>query len=128
VRKYDASGNELWTNQFGTSSFDALLSLQGIAAQGSAVFVGGLTFGTFPGGPTGSGQDFFLAKIDAQEMSRRNAPFKVEEIEQLALIDRLPTHHDSPPPLKASTKRNHDSPIITSDFFNSIDPKLPFHG
>jgi hypothetical protein len=55
-------------------------------------------------------------------MPRRNAAFEVEEIEQLALIDRLPTHHDSPPPLKASTKRNHDSPIITSDFFNSIDP------
>jgi len=39
------------------------------------------------------------------------------------LIDRLPTHHDTPPPLKASTKRNHDSPIITSDFFNSIGQK-----
>ncbi len=29
-----------------------------------------------------------------------------------------------PPPLKASIGRNHDSPIITSDFFNSIDLKL----
>src|SRR4029077_9899082 len=54
-------------------------------------------------------------------MAFRDALLEVEEIEQLALIDRLPTHHDPPPPLKASTKRNHDSPIITSDFFNSID-------
>jgi hypothetical protein len=29
------------------------------------------------------------------------ALFEVEEIEQLALIDRLPTHHDPPPPPKA---------------------------
>ena len=59
-------------------------------------------------------------RIDAaKEMAFRDALLKVEEIEQLALIDRLPTHHDPPPP-KASTKRNHDSPIITSDFFNSI--------
>jgi hypothetical protein len=27
-------------------------------------------------------------------MACRNAPFEVEEIEQLALIDHLPTHHD----------------------------------
>src|SRR5262249_50575890 len=39
---------------------------QGIAVQGSAVYVGGLTFGTFPGQPAGAGQDFFGAKIDAQ--------------------------------------------------------------
>jgi hypothetical protein len=57
-------------------------------------------------------------------MAFRNALFEVEEIEKLALIDRLPTHHDPPPPLNASARRNHDSPIITSDFFNSIDPKL----
>src|SRR4029078_5531220 len=60
-------------------------------------------------------------RIDAaQEMALRDAFLEVEEIEQLPLIDRMPTHHDPPPPLKASTKRNHDSPIITSDFFNSI--------
>src|SRR5258705_6859893 len=62
-------------------------------------------------------------RIDAaKEMAFRDALLKVEEIEQLALIDRLPTHHDPPPPLNASTRRNHDSPIRTSDFFNSIDP------
>jgi hypothetical protein len=30
-------------------------------------------------------------------MARRNAAFEVEKIEQLALIDRLPTHHDPSP-------------------------------
>jgi hypothetical protein len=57
-------------------------------------------------------------------MPFRDTLLEVEEIEQLALIDRLPTHHDPPPP-KASTKPNHDSPTITSDFFNSIDPMPP---
>ena len=58
-----------------------------------------------------------------KEMAFRDALLELEEIEQLALIDRLPTHHAPPPPLKASTKRNHDLPIITSGFFNTIDPK-----
>jgi hypothetical protein len=34
-------------------------------------------------------------------MALRNAPFEVEEIEQLTLINRLPIHHDPSPPLKA---------------------------
>src|ERR1700722_12805689 len=68
-------------------------------------------------------------RIDAaKEMAFRDALFEVEEIEQLALIDRLPTHHDPPPPLKASAKRNHDSPIITSDFFNTIGQQRTFCG
>jgi hypothetical protein len=37
----------------------------------------------------------------------------------------LPTHHDPPPSLKPSTKRNHDSPIVTSDFFNTIGHNRP---
>jgi hypothetical protein len=41
-------------------------------------------------------------RIDAaQEMTRKNTPFEVEQIEQLALIARLPTHHGKPPPLAA---------------------------
>src|SRR4051794_1714946 len=38
-------------------------------------------------------------RIDpAQQMARRNAFFEVEQVKQLALIDRLPTHHGKPPP------------------------------
>jgi hypothetical protein len=45
-----------------------------------------------------------------------NAPFKVEQIEKLALIAALPPHHGKPPPLKLSRQRNHCSPKITSLF------------
>jgi hypothetical protein len=51
-------------------------------------------------------------RIDApKKMVRWNTTFEVEEIEQLALIDLLPTHHDPPPLPKTSSRRNHDSPI-----------------
>jgi hypothetical protein len=53
-------------------------------------------------------------------MVRGNAPFEIEQVEQLALIDGLPTHHDPPPFPTTSQRRNHDSPMITSAFFNSI--------
>jgi hypothetical protein len=43
--------------------------------------------------------------------------------EYVALIDRLATHHDRPPSLKASGKRNHDSVDINEAFFNRIDPQ-----
>jgi hypothetical protein len=36
--------------------------------------------------------------------------FDVEQIEQLALIAGLPTHYGKPPPLAASSRRNHCSP------------------
>jgi hypothetical protein len=50
----------------------------------------------------------------AQQMAFRNTPFEIEEVKQLALIATLPTHHDPPPPLNESSKRelqhadNHD--------------------
>src|SRR5215467_4117490 len=49
-------------------------------------------------------------------MIRWNLFLKAEKVEQLALIDRLATHHDRPPSLKASGKRNHDSSISTRPF------------
>src|SRR6516162_3372017 len=49
-------------------------------------------------------------------MIRWNLFFEVEKVEQLALIDRLAAHHDRPPSLKASGKRNHDSSISTRPF------------
>src|SRR5260370_3434115 len=65
-------------------------------------------------------QHLHYNRIDpAQEMARRNAPFEVEQIEQLALIARLPTHHGKPPPLMSQATEslfaeNHEH------FFNSI--------
>jgi hypothetical protein len=56
-------------------------------------------------------------RIDApQEMPHRNVPFEVEEVEQLALINPLPTHHHPLPSLKASRRRNHDSSIFRRTF------------
>jgi hypothetical protein len=56
-------------------------------------------------------------RIDpAQQMARWNAPFQIEKVKQLALIAALSTHHDPTPSLKPSTKRNHDSPIISMTF------------
>src|SRR6266436_8336112 len=49
-------------------------------------------------------------------MIRGNAFFEVEKIEQLALINRLTTHHDLRPSLKSFRRRNHDSPIFTRTF------------
>src|SRR4029077_6499094 len=67
-----------------------------------------------------------LAKIDqhprddwiktAQEMIRWNVFFKIEKVEQLALIDRPTTHHDLSPSLKTSAGRNHDSSIFRRTF------------
>src|SRR5207344_1365242 len=56
-------------------------------------------------------------RIDpAQQMTSRNALFKVEQVEQMALIARLPTHHGKPPPLIASSRRNHCSLMSASPF------------
>lgn len=58
-------------------------------------------------------------------MTRWNAPFEIEKVKQPALIAALPTHHDPTPPLKTSTKRNHDSPIISTTFSTvSVNSRL----
>ncbi len=62
VRKYDASGNELWTRQFGTSSTDRSW---GISVNASGVYVTGFTWGTFSGQTSAGGHDVYLRKYDA---------------------------------------------------------------
>jgi autotransporter-associated beta strand protein len=62
VRKYDASGNELWTRQFGTSNADLAF---GVAADGSGVYVAGDTFGALPGQTSAGGFDAYVRKYDA---------------------------------------------------------------
>src|SRR5258707_3140477 len=59
----------------------------------------------------------------AQEMIRGNVFFEVEKIEQLALINRLTTHHDLRPSLKSFRRRNHDSPISTRTFSTASTQK-----
>src|SRR6185436_19874097 len=63
VRKYNASGNVVWTTQFGSNTTDAAYT---IAVNASGVYVGGETAGDFPGFtkvPSGL-YDAFAAKLD----------------------------------------------------------------
>ena len=63
VRKYDALGNEVWTRQFGTSSFDKAI---GVAVDAGGVYVAGETRGgTFPGQVNAGGTDAFVRKYDS---------------------------------------------------------------
>jgi hypothetical protein len=51
-----------------------------------------------------------------QQVASRDAPFEVEQVKQLALNAGLSTHHGKPPPLNASSARNHCSPISAKPF------------
>ena len=61
LRKYDASGNELWTRQFGTSGSDKAL---GITVDATAVYVSGRTAGAFPDQTSSGNTDAFVRKYD----------------------------------------------------------------
>lgn len=63
LRRYDASGGELWTRQFGTSEYDRPT---GTATDGEGnVYVAGTTDGAFPGENSAGGADAFLRRYDA---------------------------------------------------------------
>ena len=62
VRKYDASGTEVWTRQFG-SGIGTLGNDISVDAAGSS-YVTGYTNGTLPGGGSLGGQDAFIRKYD----------------------------------------------------------------
>ncbi len=64
IRKCDASGNEIWTRQFGTTGEDVANSVA-VAADGSAVYVVGYTNGVFPNQANAGGQDAFVRMYDA---------------------------------------------------------------
>ena len=56
MRKYDASGNEVWTRQFGTATDQA----NGVAVDGLGHLRGSATYSTGNGG-----NDAFVGKYDA---------------------------------------------------------------
>jgi uncharacterized protein (TIGR03437 family) len=65
LRKYDASGNDVWTRQFGTDSTDGGGYGGGVAVDESGVYVTGVTAGTFPGQTKIGGLfDAFVQKFD----------------------------------------------------------------
>ena len=64
VRKYNSSGNDVWTTQFGTSAQDAAF---GVSSAGGDVYVSGCTNGKLPGqnkvgGDISVDSDAFFAK------------------------------------------------------------------
>src|SRR6266700_539846 len=61
VRKYDAAGAELWTRQFGTSSFELTWA---VAADPSGVYVAGTTAGALPGQTNAGAWDAFVRKYN----------------------------------------------------------------
>ena len=64
IRKYDHSGNELWTRQFGTTGQDQAADAVGVDATG--VYVIGRTGGSFPGYTNAGGNDIFIAKYSLE--------------------------------------------------------------
>jgi len=61
VRKYDASGREVWTRQFGSIRPD---QANGVAVDDSGVYVVGWTSGALPGQTGTGGDDAFIRKYD----------------------------------------------------------------
>lgn len=64
VRKYDASGNVVWTRQFGTSTYDDAPSIA-VDTTGSSLYVVGTTDGTFAGQTNSGDFDIYLRKYDS---------------------------------------------------------------
>ncbi len=60
VRKYDASGNEVWTYQFGSSADDSVTS---ISADATGIYAAGDADGAMPGLTSSGGQDVFVVQI-----------------------------------------------------------------
>jgi len=74
IRKYDATGVELWTHQLGSQAWEWVLGPTGMDADGQGnVYVVGATERPLPGQPRSGGRDGFLRKYDSggQEVWRR---------------------------------------------------------
>lgn len=71
VRHYDATGNALWTRQFGTSEADFAWAITG---DGSDLYVAGETMGVFPGETDGPLTDAFVAKLRIEAENRPPVP------------------------------------------------------
>jgi hypothetical protein len=61
IRKYDHNGTELWTQQFGTSSNEAMPDA--ITVDATGVYTVGQTTGSLPGFTNAGGTDFFIVKF-----------------------------------------------------------------
>jgi hypothetical protein len=64
LRKYDASGTELWTRQFGTRNTEGGQAVS-VDTDGS-IYVAGRTFGAFPNQVNAGGPDAYVSKFDGE--------------------------------------------------------------
>jgi hypothetical protein len=80
VRKYDGSGNELWTRQFGTNLHDIATGIA--TAAGGSVYVGGTTNATFPGQISAGSTDIFIRKYDPNGAELETHQFGTAGVEQ----------------------------------------------
>ena len=64
IRRYDTSGNEIWTRQFGAVDFPAFDIPGGVAAVPGAAYIVGTTPGTLPAQVSQIGFDAFIRKYD----------------------------------------------------------------
>jgi hypothetical protein len=83
VRKYDPEGKELWTRQFGTSSFD---QARGIAVNTSGIYVAGLTVGAMPGATSAGAHDVFVQKYDADGKELWTRQFGTSNLDEVCGI------------------------------------------
>jgi outer membrane protein assembly factor BamB len=70
VRKYDSNGKEVWTRQFGTSSFD---QARATAVHASGFYLAGVTAGALAGQTSAGANYVFVRKYDkmGKEQSTR---------------------------------------------------------
>ena len=61
VRKYDASGNEQWTRQFGPF---LIAAARGVAVDATGIYVVGTVYGPLPGQTSAGSTDVFVRKYD----------------------------------------------------------------
>jgi hypothetical protein len=73
VSKYDASGNEQWSRQFGTGGADKAYSLS--VGRAGEVYVAGQTNGALPNQENAGGRDAFVRKYDAAGVERWTLQF-----------------------------------------------------
>jgi hypothetical protein len=87
LRKYDTEGNEVWTRQFGTPSFD---QVRGIALNASGVYVAGMTIGVLPGQKSAGAHDVFVRRYDAggnEVWTRQFGTSNLDDISAVAVDD-----------------------------------------
>ncbi len=84
VRKYDPNGNELWSQQFGTSGDDSAYSTA-VDGKGN-VYVAGSTNGTFSGQASAGGRDAFVRLYDPNGKELWTRQFGTRTLEEAVSI------------------------------------------